>query len=283
MSDIFRDVQHMHFRPGDLPPVGEPDAPPNDTGTAGEHTVKDHTAPQLRKILEDNSMSSDGKKPELVARLVLAGTPTTRGKEKMIQGCIGKQKGALQIAFEQGFFDENLLVNGEKVSMMGRVLVKRDKSRGMKEEREDSTSVLKMLRGCNDFKTKKTQLQSIVEDELGCIMRLTPKCHPEIAGVGVECAWGCSKFRFRKDFNDGEKEKLEENVRKALSTNTLTLKRMRKFARKARECKLTCRCFIEKADGSVERMKKGCIEGITKVFKQHRSALDAGHSFVVKS
>lgn len=276
------DIQFMHFRPGDLPPVDQRDAPPNDTGT-GDYQTKEYNVTELRKILEDNSMSSDGNKPELVARLILAGIPTTYRKEKKIDGYIGKQKGALQIAYERGFFDDTLSVNGHKVSMMGHILVKGDKKRGIKEQREDSTSVLKMLRGCNDFKTEKTQLQSIVEDELGCFIRLTPKCHPEIAGVGIEYAWGYSKFRFRKDFNNGKREHLTENVRKALSTDTLSLDRMRKFARKAREYKLTYHYFIEKTDGSVDRMKKECIESITKVFKQHRSALDADYSFVVSS
>ena len=50
-----------------------------------------------------------------------------------------------------------------------------------------TTSVVEILRGCNNFKTEKTQMMYIL-NLLGVQLQLTPKCHPEIAGRGVEYA-----------------------------------------------------------------------------------------------
>jgi hypothetical protein len=32
---------------------------------------------------------------------------------------------------------------------------------------------------------------------------MTPKVHPEIAGVGIEYDWGYAKLKYRKEINDG--------------------------------------------------------------------------------
>eukprot|EP01083_Nonionella_stella_P062592 162749_1 len=99
-----------------------------------------------------------------------------------------------QIAFERGFFDESMKIDGVKVSMHGKLLHKATETEI--EVRDENTSVLQMLRSCSDFRTEKSQIECIVEDELGCFIRMTPKCHPEIAGVGIEYAWGYAKLRF---------------------------------------------------------------------------------------
>ena len=44
------------------------------------------------------------------------------------------------------------------------------------------------------------------------------KCHPEIAGLGVEYLWGHSKRLFRNRYNDESGKKLEANVRKSMTT-----------------------------------------------------------------
>ena len=60
-------------------------------------------------------------------------------------------------------------------------------------------------------------MEHMLEDKLGAMLRMTPKCHPEIAGQGIEYAWGgYSKLKFRQEFNDGQACNLETNVRKAL-------------------------------------------------------------------
>jgi hypothetical protein len=69
---------------------------------------------------------------------------------------------------------------------------------------------------------------------------MTPKVHPEIAGVRIEYNWGYAKLKYWKEINDGIAAHLDENVKKALSPESkLTISRAQKFARKAREYKLT--------------------------------------------
>ncbi len=149
-----------------------------------------------------------------------------------------------------------------------------------KKMRNTSRSVRQMLEGCDNFANEKFLLQHILEDKLTCLCMLTPKCHPEIAGRGIEYAWGYSKLRFRNHFNDVKQKNLEANVRMALSRDVLTLQRMRKFARKAREYKLTY-SFLATHETEDGEMSKALIDHITKMFKQHRSALDSDYAFIV--
>jgi hypothetical protein len=169
---------------------------------------------------------------------------------------------------------------GETVSMHGTT---KEKGPDGKLIKDPSRSALSFLKACPDFRDEKTQLETII-NTLGGLFQLTPKCHPEIAGRGIEYAWGYSKFKFRKEINDGVSSHLKENVLKALSRSLLTVERMRKFARKAREYKLTYSFLAERIaqqDQDGNRQSKESIDHITKTFKQHRSALDADFSFIV--
>jgi len=75
---------------------------------------------------------------------------------------------------------------------------------------------------------------------------LIPKCHPEIAGRGIEYCWSYSKLRFRRDFND------------AIAKHSLL-------------------CILHGKEASAG---KDDIEHITKLFKAHRSAMDSDFSFI---
>lgn len=46
-----------------------------------------------------------------------------------------------------------------------------------------------------------------------CLL-LFHKCHPEIAGVGVEYSWGKSKMEFRTHFNNGRAADLQDRERR---------------------------------------------------------------------
>ena len=121
---------------------------------------------------------------------------------------------------------------------------------------------------------------------------MKPMVYAEIAGVGIEYDWGYAKLKYRKEINDGLAVHLEENVKKALSpTETLTLNRTRKFARKAREYKLTyfflCSMLTQTdltpgltLGADEQRLAKETIESITKAFKAHRCALDSDYAFI---
>jgi hypothetical protein len=194
------------------------------------------TVPELRKQLEENESSSDGKKDDLLKRCELGNLPLKHRVAIKEEGYVGKVKGAAHIGFEQGFWDSNLrLPDGRLVTLQGDKLG----VEGTKEIRDLATSAREILCSCQDIRMEKPQLKYIVEDLLGCHMKLTPKCHPKIAGRGAEYAWRYLKLRFWKHLHDAVPRHLEENVEKALSADILTINCMRKFAQKARNYKLT--------------------------------------------
>jgi hypothetical protein len=66
----------------------------------------------------------------------------------------------------------------------------------------------------------------------------TPKCHPEIAGEGIEYDWGCGKGFYRRLPLSAKKTKIKfrESVKKSLDMNkVLTIRRRRLFSKRARE------------------------------------------------
>eukprot|EP00733_Pompholyxophrys_punicea_P001442 Pompholyxophrys_punicea_v1_NODE_723_length_1393_cov_18.770553.p2 type:complete len:154 gc:universal NODE_723_length_1393_cov_18.770553:853-1314(+) len=91
-----------------------------------------------------------------------------------------------------------------------------------------------VLASCLDFKSEKTALQALFEDR-GHILVMSPKCHPELAGLGIEYAWGKSKLEFRRKINDQIPANLHRNILLSLSPDVLPLSRMRKFARRTRD------------------------------------------------
>jgi hypothetical protein len=290
-------TQHMVFRDTDLPPVLDPKCPKLQSPT-GAMKTRDMTVVELRQRLEAEGFNSDGKRVELESRCVLANLPTKLSEPVMTSGYVGTPKGAAHIAFERGFFDSSMkLRNGKKVSMIGAKLVEdtaaaaapaqvitdHRKKRKEKVKRDATTSVLSMLKKCEDFASERPQIVHVVELKLGAFIRLTPKCHPEIAGRGIEYAWGYSKLRYRRDINDGVASHIKENVKKALSRELITVNRIRKFARKARDYKLTYAYLSAMAKSDDASAAKERIEHITKLFKQHRSALDADYAFIANA
>ena len=139
--------------------------------------------------------------------------------------------------------------------------------------------MIRIIEKYNDFKYEKKQLMYIME-LIDARLILTPKCHPEIAGRGVEYAWGYGKLRFRQDFNDAIASNLKGNMIKSLDQQVLTLNRLRKFARKARKHKLTYLPLFHLSYGDNRSAGKDYIEHITKVFKSHCSAMDSDYDFI---
>ena len=82
-------------------------------------------------------------------------------------------------------------------------------------------------------------MEYILVDSIGVKLRMTPKCHLEIAGQGIEYSWGYSKLRYCRYFNDEKANNVEKNVRAALCTSVLTKEQTDTFVQKARDYKLT--------------------------------------------
>jgi hypothetical protein len=124
------------------------------------------------------------------------------------------------------------------------------KTKKLKIKHDKETSVQEILKRCEDFANETPQHEFIAQKKYSrAFIRLTPKCHPEIAGRVIEYAWGYSKHHFCHGINDAVALYLEENMKAALSREVLTINHIRKFARKAQDYKLTYSFLVALADG----------------------------------
>ena len=127
---------------------------------------------------------------------------------------------------------------------------------------------------------------------LGVKVERTPKCHPEIAGEGIEYDWGCAKGVYRRlpISEKRTKNKFRESVNRAMDSNTvLTIERRRLFSKRAREYMLAYSILDNNDEiGSSEgvddekkpHMTAYLIEKIVKQYKSHRSASDFDAGFI---
>lgn len=122
--------------------------------------------------------------------------------------------------------------------------------------------------------------------KLGVIIDRTPKCHPEMAGEGIEYTWGCSKLFYRRlpILEKKKKEKFISSVRKSLNTeNVLTIDRVRRFARKARTYIVNYNILDNKLKVKSSQKTFDLIEGMRKQHKTHRSVFDFVYKYINNS
>ncbi|CAM9392075.1 unnamed protein product [Hapterophycus canaliculatus] len=133
---------------------------------------------------------------------------------------------------------QNVWTQLRKASLSPTELERIEHFKGANPEGDDYAE--KVLQGLPDFKTEKTALQYIIESR-GHILLLSPKCHPEVAGVGIKYSWGFSKQRFRRTYNDEVPKHLHANIEKSMCREKhLTIGRVRRFARRTRDY---CRAY----------------------------------------
>jgi hypothetical protein len=169
-------------------------------------------------------------------------------------------------------------VNGVKKDEEGKVVKPKDPR--YKDIQVDlSTSLRHMLERCHDFKMEISRLQ-FVGLGLGVRVGMTPKAHPEIAGMGIEYTWGFGKFHFRRE-NDCVAINLLKNVNNALSK--ISIEKARRFSRKARDYKCVYNQQASGNVGNVEKIGFEMIEKMVKEVKTHRCSLDQDYSFITNS
>lgn len=106
------------------------------------------------------------------------------------------------------------------------------------------------------FKNEKTKLEECIEKHSGHC-KMTPKCHPEIASIGIEYIWRYAKLTYQKKIKNSGIVHLEENTKKALSNqDALTINRTIKFSRKASNYKLTYYFLIQTTKTTMAKMDK---------------------------
>eukprot|EP00733_Pompholyxophrys_punicea_P000443 Pompholyxophrys_punicea_v1_NODE_122_length_3354_cov_5.345862.p1 type:complete len:471 gc:universal NODE_122_length_3354_cov_5.345862:1263-2675(+) len=252
-------TQSMIFLPGSPPPFYDLNAPEYDVTVMKKKTKK-----KPKKTSDLNSTKEPVKKTKRKSRPAIpkpVATPTTLllnsedEEEKLVQGYIGKAKGKRQILWERGLW---------KPGMTG-------------DHKQESLNIDFVLGSCEDFKEEKGALQEIVESR-GHILLMSPKCHPEIAGVGIEYAWGISKLNFRWHINDEVPAHLHANICRSLSPEIVSIGRVRNYARRTRDYG---HVYLAQSD----QLENG-FEGIEKMRKQHkchRSVFDMDMKYILKS
>ena len=213
------------------------------------------------------------------------GIDTLKPKVRMIVGWCGAPKGMLQVLWERGWIDETALSEYQKISTDddGKII--------------DERSLVVLMASCLDFANEISELQTVGE-KLGIEVMLTPKFHCEIAGEGIEYAWGVSKSMYRS-MKLADKRSLAgfHNLVKnrCLTTQAIPIESVRRFSHRARsyicayfEYETTNVSGIEsknrehgKNEVAVPSLNFSLIQKMQKKFKVHRGALDFDKSFIL--
>ena len=127
-----------------------------------------------------------------------------------------------------------------------------------------------------------------IAEEIGVVVLLTPKCHAELAGEGVEYLWACAKGAYRNMTlcQKKGKDNFKASVRHCLSEEVITKVRIRKFARRARQYLMAYHAIdTQQVD---KQTQSDCTThgpvALTKLigqFKTHRCAFDFDYKFVM--
>jgi len=165
-------------------------------------------------------------------------------EDEIIQGWMNKPKGLLQILWEQGWINPNENMNNyviEKgqiwLDLHGKVLPE--------SENDAKKSVLtNLLSKCPDFKFEKSAMQKLAGDLSLCHQRkiellVMPKYHCELAGEGIEYAWGLFKKYFRWAPHLEKKGKTLFTSCVETSLKKVTVFHVRRFSARARRYMLT--------------------------------------------
>jgi hypothetical protein len=181
---------------------------------------------ELELDLRGRGISTKGKnnKQELVALCEQHQIAITKNVEKIKDGLEGKPNGLLQVLWEQGLVectnlkDKSCTGNKDNLGVVNK-----------------GTSLRHIMGMCSDFLNEESMLQHFAKN-LGVTVLLTPKCHAELAGEGVEYVWAGAKGAYRNMSLKQEKRKdnFKASVRYCLLEEVITMVRMRKYARRAR-------------------------------------------------
>ena len=118
------------------------------------------------------------------------------------EGWVGKPKGMYQVLYERGFIDP------DKEASWYTLQGKKDDFGIM----IPGSSLKELMEAQTDFAEEETLLQYHAR-ELGIAVIRTPKCHPELAGEGIEYHWGCAKNEFhRYPISDRRQKRVLMNV-----------------------------------------------------------------------
>jgi hypothetical protein len=187
---------------------------------------------ELIEKLSERNLSTTGNKTGLIQRSQNHGIAVTEDRPVITNGWRGKPKGVFQSLWDRGFLSTNVLY--KDYTMDGR-----SDHIG---NPIDGTSLKAMLAALPDFQQEKTLLQHDVEGRSAIpngqqiTLIRSPKCHPEVAGEGIEYAWAVAKqwYRHLPLSQKESKENFRKNVTQSMK-NITAVRAMRSTSKRARE------------------------------------------------
>jgi hypothetical protein len=233
-------------------------------------------------------MAPVGCLQKLRKQCVLLDLPIKYSEESLEEGWVGKPKGSLQLLYERGWIRKS---EWRRYTEKGQL----DEMGIIKNE----TSLKWLLRQQPDFVAELTLLQYYGR-EMGVNIDRTPKCHPELAGEGVEYTWALAKLYYRNApiNRKRRKDSFRLLVNECLSRNgNLQINRIRKCSRRARDYIVAYKAIEEiqnkknvnketnqrsdlKHDKKSFEVNYHLIEKAMKLYKTHRNAGDFDAKFV---
>ena len=212
------------------------------------------------------------------------------------EGWLGKPKGAFQVLFERGWIDpSNLSKYTEKGrhNEMGVLL--------------EHMSIKLLMQKQQDFMSEVTLLQ-FHGSKLGVTIDRSPKCHPEIAGEGIEFLWAISKLYYRSQPISRKRTKNDflALVKESFSADVIDVPIARACSRRCREYMLMYSAVDRihpnhddaknsknenptqnriattdpKNDNHNENINHALFEKSIKLYKSHRSMADSDSAVI---
>jgi hypothetical protein len=284
------DYQHMVYQDGDVGPFFKTDTEQQASkfdNLTGVSKRKMRRKDAMEKDLREKGVRAKGNKVAIVELCKQNNIPYIITTETINEGWNAKPKGMLQILWERGFIDpaiepakaDSFYTNDGKKDAFGNLI--------------PGTSLRKMMSSLIDFINEETLLQYHGKT-LGVLVDRSPKCHPEVAGEGIEYSWGCAKGKYRRLplMDKRRKENFRNSVRQCLDrTTVLTIERQRMFSKRARQYMLAYHSIEvskEKRElaGAAENkndkheMSAYLVEKIIKLYKSHRGATDFDSAYI---
>ena len=232
----------------------------------------------LQKALCQLGLDPKGSAKKLQAMVKVNNIPTKVKRKVVREGWMGKPKGAIQILNERGWIDP------KQIHLYTKKGCSKDGTGS------NTLSILKLMSMQEDFWDEVTLLQFHTHI-LGVTLDHSPKCHPEVAGEGIEYLWALAKLQYcRSSFSlKRNKESFIKLLYSCLDNETvLNLQRAQSCSRRARQYMLMYKAVAsmnESGDDGIEDTSlvktHSVLESSIKLFRQlqkkttkHRGVLD---------
>jgi hypothetical protein len=199
------------------------------------------------------------------------------------EGWVHKPKGMYQILYERGWIDVTKKYNAYSLD-------------GKAEWFDETGSIMDqylpycmrhLLSNCSDFRDEITAMEDLCQNistiNSTVSILYTPKYHCEIAGEGIEYAWGLSKKYYRN--LEYSRKRGIVNFRRSIreSIDFVSVVHARKFAGKVRRYMLAYIHYDQRADDNSPKPTYQQIEHFVKTeSKTHRNVADSEVGYIAK-